>query len=246
MILSTVKDQLNSILFPQQCPACHGANESSSNGSACYECWQKTTIFTGNEAACVKCGLVLGPKTTSHETRCWQCDPHKYDHSRAVGIYEHALAAEVISLKTTPKLGSKAKELLFEAFERSSFGDTTMIVPVPLSTQRYRERGFNQAEVIGKELSVRFGIPIDAHSLGREHHSPLHRVGMDRKARNLSVKNAFRVSRPNLVNGQHILLVDDVCTTGATLSYCAKALKKAGASSVNAFTLTRAVTADFI
>ncbi len=244
MILQTVKDQLTSILFPQECAVCRGSNESPANGFACETCWLETTVFSGNESACVKCGLVLGPKKTQSETRCWQCDSHQYDRAQAVGVYEGALAAEVIGLKTTPKLRSKAKELLLEAFDRSDLSDTTMIVPVPLSIQRARERGFNQAMVIGREISNKFGIAIDAYSLERSHHSPLHRAGMDRKARDLSVKNAFKVSRPKLIERHRVLLVDDVYTTGATLSYCAKALKKTGASSVNALTLARAVMHD--
>ncbi len=72
----------------------------------------------------------------------------------------------------------------------------------------------------------------------------MHRTGMDRKARDLSVKNAFEVARPNLISGHTILLVDDVYTTGATLSYCAKALKKHGAVEVNALTIARAITAQ--
>jgi predicted amidophosphoribosyltransferase len=64
---------------------------------------------------------------------------------------------------------------------------------------------------------------------------------MDEKARDLSVKNSFDVARPKLIDGQNVLLIDDVLTTGATASYCAKALKRCGASAVNVLTLARAV-----
>jgi predicted amidophosphoribosyltransferase len=67
---------------------------------------------------------------------------------------------------------------------------------------------------------------------------------MDKKARELTVRNAFEVVRPKLINGKNIVLVDDVFTSGATASYCAKVLKKNGASRVNVFTLARAVYAD--
>jgi ComF family protein len=170
---------------------------------------------------------------------CWHCDGHFYDSATAIGPYASALEAEVIALKTVPKLSRRARDLLSQTFRRSLIDVTTLIVPVPLSRQRYLDRGFNQAEVIGNELSLEFKIDVDARSLVRTSHSSIHRVGMDSKARDLSVRNAFTVARPKLVDGQSVLLVDDVYTTGATLSYCAKALKKFGAVRVNALTLAR-------
>ena len=115
------------------------------------------------------------------------------------------------------------------------------MMPVPLSPKRKGERGFNQAEVIGRFLSGKIGIPLDTFSLVRSKHTPMHRAGMDRKARDLTVKNAFEVFRPNLVKGRSVVLVDDIFTTGATASYCAKELKKKGAVSVRVVTLARAV-----
>ena len=116
-----------------------------------------------------------------------------------------------------------------------------VIIPIPLSKKRKLERGFNQAEIIAAEIARASGIPIDAASLVRKLHTPIHRIGMDKKARELTVKNAFEVVRPRLIDGRNILLVDDVFTSGATASYCAKVLKKNGAKQVNVFTLARAV-----
>ncbi len=103
------------------------------------------------------------------------------------------------------------------------------------------ERGFNQAEIIAKSVANITGIPVDSHSLVRTTHTPMHRVGMDKRARELTVVNAFKVVRPNLIKGSRILLVDDVFTSGSTASNCAKALKKAGAERVKVLTLARAV-----
>jgi ComF family protein len=130
---------------------------------------------------------------------------------------------------------------LLGAFRQNGFENVSLIVPVPLSKRRKIERGFNQAEVIAEALAHGTGTNIDVNSLGRIQHSPIHRIGMDRKARDLSVKDAFKVVRPKLVYGQNVLIVDDVFTTGATVSYCAKTLKKSGARSVNVLTLARAI-----
>ncbi len=183
----------------------------------------------------------MGGGKNNRIAHCRQCDGHPYDKVRSIGIYSHALASAVIALKTTPSLTKQVHELFHAAFLRSGFDEATLIIPVPLSRQRLLERGFNQAEVAAKYLSEKTRIPIDAPSLVRTKHSQIHRVGMDSKARFLSVQNAFKVVRPKLIAGQRILLVDDVYTTGATLSYCAKALKKSGALEVNALTLARAV-----
>lgn len=226
--------------YPQLCLSCE-ANLSLPDENSCKECWAETTIFDGSEAACEKCGLLLGGLKTDRIAHCWQCDGHKYDKARSIGIYSHSLASAVISLKTVPNLTMQIRTAFHAAFLRSGFDESTLIIPVPLSRQRLHERGFNQAEVAAKYLSAKTQIPIDALSLARTKHSQIHRVGMDSKARDLSVQNAFKVVRPKLVEGQRILLVDDVYTTGATLSYCAKALKKNGASEVNALTLARAV-----
>lgn len=239
-LFESARDHLYSTLFPQQCLSCNEQLSTASNGNACDDCWAKTEIFTEAESLCVTCGK---PSAASSATRfkCLQCDGHFYDRARSIGIYSYGLRASVIGLKTNPNLARRHTELLLEAFRRSDFLDSTLIVPVPLSKQRAMERGFNQAEVIANSLGRMVDIRIDASSLIRNRHSPIHRVGMDQKARDLSVRDSFEVVRPKLISGQKVLLADDVLTTGATVSYCAKALKKSGATQVNVLTLARAV-----
>jgi ComF family protein len=188
---------------------------------------------------CPKCGKPPGGKAKT--INCLQCKEHHYDSARAIGIYADSLKAAVIILKTEPHISSNLGSALLRAFEQNDFDNATLIISVPLSKQRAMERGFNQSEVIAEYLSRRSGISVDAFSLVRTKHSPIHRAGMDEKARDLSVQNSFSVLRPKLITGQRVLIVDDVFTTGATASYCAKALKKAGAVEVNVLTLARAV-----
>ena len=230
-----------SLITPRKCAVCGSGVSRISDGNACADCWAATEIYTGDEADCRKCGLVLPTSRSGGEAMCWQCDGHFYDSARSIGPYAGALEAEIVGLKGVPKISSRTKNHLYSAFLNSRIEGTTLIVPVPLSRQRQRERGFNQAEIIGKGLAEKFQIKMDAVSLVRTNHSPIHRVGMDRKARDLSVKNAFEVARPKLIAKQTILLIDDVYTTGATLSYCAKVLKKTGAVRVDVLTLARAI-----
>jgi ComF family protein len=115
----------------------------------------------------------------------------------------------------------------------------TRIVPIPLHNKRERERGFNQAAVLGRTLATLSGLPIDEQSLvrvtGMEHHS----AGMDSRGRRESVKDAFEVRPQRLIEGERVLLIDDVFTTGATASACAKALRAAGAQEVFVLTVAR-------
>ena len=239
-----VRDSLYSVMMPQCCLSCGERLAQRRDGNACGECWTNTTIFHGDEAICLRCGAPVPIASKTGSISCWQCDGHHYEKARAIGIYESALAAAVVGLKTAPKISNRVAELLLASFKLNEFEDTSLIIPIPLSKQRRLERGFNQSEVIAKALARSTRINVDACSLMRVRHSPIHRVGMDQKARDLSVMNAFEVVRPRLIQGSAVLLVDDVLTTGATASYCAKALRKNGAVTVNVLTLARAVAHD--
>jgi competence protein ComFC len=234
-------DSLLTLAYPQVCQICKESVEASADGAACRKCWQKTRIFSGNETLCSKCSAFLQEKPSNFRALCHQCDEHFYETAKAVGLYENALAASVVHLKREPFVARNLKNLFITAFENSPFQDATVIIPVPLSKRRFLERGFNQAEVLAEILARRFALKIDKQSLARKIHTPLHRAAMDRRARQLTVENAFEVTRPNLVEGKIILLVDDVFTSGATTSTCAKALKKKGADKVYVLTIARAV-----
>lgn len=191
---------------------------------------------------CGRCGAVLGEKASPMPVFCRKCDEYHFDRAYAAGVYEKALAAEIISLKTSERLSPAIRTLIKTALELNNgkvAGD--VVIPVPLSKTRLAERGFNQAAAIAREVGRQMKIRVDELSLARAVHTPIHRIGMDQKARELTVRRAFTIVRPNLVKGKDILLVDDVLTSGATTSACAEALKKAGSGRVIVFTLARAV-----
>jgi ComF family protein len=241
-MFKVLQNSLFSLIYPQECRVCSGHVENVEDGVACAQCWSDTRIFAGDQMLCAKCGAYFNDPAVKIDVRCHKCDDHHYDKAAAAGVYEKALAASVINLKSVPKLPRTVASVFVNAFLNSGFGATTLIVPIPLSRRRQMERGFNQADVLGKVLADATGIKLDGFSLIRKVHSPMHRIAMDEKARELTVRNSFDVTRPKLVAGQNILLVDDVLTSGATSSYCAKVLKKNGAGVVNVLTLARAVS----
>ena len=113
-----------------------------------------------------------------------------------------------------------------------------VVVPVPLHASRLRERGYNQAALLACELAQQAGLAIDEETLVRKH-ATAPQVELNAKQRKENVRDAFCCSG-NALAGKRVLLIDDVCTTGATLEACAVALCENGARSVQALTLARA------
>ncbi|MDQ6653152.1 MAG: ComF family protein [Acidobacteriota bacterium] len=235
-------DSLLALAYPQACAVCGGSVESRDLGVACINCWSQTQIFTGKETLCWKCGLPSAgtvAKDKQEEVRCRRCDGDAFSAARACGLYEGALRASVLSLKREPNICRRIRELLLETQRQYPLSKATQIVPVPLHPEREKARGFNQATVIGQALSRATSIPLDEVSLIRTHHTNRHRAGMDARERRETVDDAFRVPYPPLIAGERVLLVDDVFTTGATVSSCARALLLAGATEVFVLTIAR-------
>ncbi|HUR96922.1 MAG TPA: double zinc ribbon domain-containing protein [Pyrinomonadaceae bacterium] len=239
-MLRILSDSILSVLYPQECRVCGDEVGSSDDGVACTTCWNETRIFSDNETLCDKCGAFLFAGRSSKPAVCRKCEDHSYDHAFSIGLYEKGLAASVLELKKVPHFPATGKRLLVDLLDRSVPGNTDVVIPVPLSARRLRERGFNQAAIIGKDVAKHLGVELDESTLIRKVHTPMHRAGMDKKARAITVRNAFEVARPNLIEGKTVLLVDDIFTSGETASSCAKVLKKSGAATVNVLTIARA------
>lgn len=241
--LETLCDAALSLVYPQECAACGNAEvETRADAPACAACWKATRVFTGDETLCWKCGALAAgelPEDKRGDVRCRRCEGESFTAARSCGLYEGALRAAVLSMKREPFVPSRLKRLLVEAQRRAPLSSATLVMPVPLHAERERERGFNQAALIARSVIERTRLPLDEWSLIRTAHSERHRAGMDAHARRESVEEVFEVARPRLVRGERILLVDDVFTTGATVSACASALLAAGASEVFVLTVAR-------
>lgn len=234
-----ILDSILAVAYPQACQNCGGSVDHLTDGVACADCWRRTQIFDGAETLCAKCGAFQQAKASDYETFCHRCDKHFYDAAIAVGIYGFALTVSILNLKREPFIAPRLRKLFVARFEKSGFQGVDLIVPVPLSKKRELERGFNQAAVLSKILARKTKIKLDGQSLVRQIHTPMHRIGMDGKARAASVKNAFEATRPKLIEGKTILLIDDVFTSGATVSTCAEVLKKSGVKRVYVLTLAK-------
>jgi len=241
--LGSLLDSAVALVYPQACAVCGQSVESRTDGVACSPCWNATRIFDTEDTLCWKCGAFT-PASISEDrrknVRCGQCDADSYSTARAVGFYEGALRASILSLKREPHVARRVTQLMLAAQRRKPIYQATLIIPVPLHPERERERGFNQAALLARELARLSCLPLDEHSVIRPVHTERHRAGMDSKARRDSVNDAFAVRHPDSIAGRRVLLIDDVFTTGATVSACAAVLKEAGAEEVFVLTVARA------
>jgi ComF family protein len=160
--------------------------------------------------------------------------------ARALGLYEGALRESVLLLKRQPYVPQHVESLLMDVARRAPLSSSTRVVPVPLHPKKLRTRGFNQASIVADAVSKSLKLPLDEVSLVRVSTTEKYRAGMDAKGRRDTVAGAFQVIHPRLVAGENILLVDDVFTSGATVSACAEALTTAGATNVSVLTIGRA------
>jgi ComF family protein len=115
-----------------------------------------------------------------------------------------------------------------------------VMVPVPLHIRRLRERGFNQALLLIRELSKRMGIPYEERVLKKIKDTPV-QIALKKRERRKNLTGAFQVRDQEAIRGKAIVLVDDVYTTGATVNECSHALLKAGAKQVAVLTVARAL-----
>lgn len=242
-LTSRAFDAALALVYPEPCAVCGASVESRHDGVACARCWENAPLFRGDETLCWKCGAPSLAKVSDDQrqsVRCGRCDEDPIDNARACGLYEGALRASILELKRRPHVTERIVQQMFAAQSRAPLCDADLIIPVPLHSSRERERGFNQAVVLAQSLAQLTRLPLDEHSLVRQSHTKMHRVGMDAKARRQSLLSAFVVRRPKLIEDRRVLLIDDVFTTGATASACAEVLAAAGAASIFVLTIARA------
>jgi ComF family protein len=225
-------DAILTLAYPQACVICERSVERRRFGVACESCWMETQIFADDEAICWKCG--------APGAGCGRYEDMAFTAARAAGMYEGALRESVLMLKRRPYVPQHVQNLLESVVMREPLSLSTRVVPVPLHPKRLKTRGFNQAAIVAQTVSKALKLPLDEVSLVRVSATGKYRAGLDRKGRQDTVAGAFEVSHRRLVAGENILLVDDVFTTGATVSSCAEVLLGAGARQVFVLTVARA------
>ena len=215
---------------------------ASSDGEADTELWQCLKFI--DDPCCTACGFPFEFEQ-GEEALCMRCHAHKpeFDHARAAITYDENSRKLILDFKH----GGRTDGLKFFAVQmlragRQILEDADMLIPVPLHQARLRRRRFNQAALLARVISQKCGLPYQTEILMRNKNTPS-QGGQTFLGRKRNVSGAFGVSpqQAGFLKDKHVVLIDDVYTTGSTLSACAKTLKRAGAARVDALTFMRVV-----
>jgi ComF family protein len=233
--------ELLDLLAPPVCAVCG----QMGHGVLCEECRGQFDLIA--EPWCRQCGRALDPQAKGGPV-CGECraETFAFDWARAVGRHNGALRECVLAFKFrgATQLAGPLGELLAARLERLGeepevdLPPVQVVLPVPLHRNRRRWRGYDQALLLAREVAAEAGLRLARGALVREKETPP-QVELTPAQRRDNVRGAFRVAQPWVAEGRHVLLVDDVMTTGATMNECAKVLRRAGASHVTALTVSR-------
>lgn len=220
--------------MPMHCVLCGAPGEREAD--LCTACRNDLPTL---RCGCVRCALPL-----SMPGLCGRCQrfPWPFESTVAAFLYQPPLDALVKQLKFGGRfaLARLLGELMAEAWTTARPVETKVdvIVPVPLHSSRLRERGFNQALELARPLARRWDVPLDSHCAKRIR-STAPQSDLPAKLRRRNIKGAFQVSRS--LSGCHVAVVDDVMTSGHTVSELAAGLRRAGAASVSVWIGARVV-----
>ena len=230
--LAAVLDPFLSLLYPPRCLVCRALGAAGLCG-ACLE-----QIVSVADPSCPVCG-----HTVDLNDGCRNCLSRRptFVRARALGAYEGVLQTAIYHFKyrDRPQLAGPLGRSLasFARDHAAHLNDLKFdaLQPVPMHSTRRRLRGYNQSERLARVVGTELGLPLCDALVRSRPTRP--QVGLAREARCINLAGAFTVRRPEEVRGKTLLLIDDVATTGSSLSECAAALKAAGAAAVYALTL---------
>ena len=225
---------LNDILFP--CPGC-GKSSGSGGNAFCESCKAKLEIIPEDAECCPGCGGIISGALAC----CTQClaEPERpWQRAYTVMPYKQEAGDFIRRFKfhNTPELARPLGYLLADKIRQNDI-TADMIVPVPLHFTRLLSRGYNQSLLLAQITGKECGIPVK--DVLKRKYLRHHQAGSSRKARHKNIAGSMYLKDRESVAGKHILLLDDVFTTGATLHAAAMALNKGKPSSIQVITLAR-------
>ena len=227
------------LLYPPRCEACGGLRRDT----ICTECL--TAVERIQPPVCSLCGEPFDPNAQSAPT-CAGCRRVRrpFSVARSAAYYTGPLVKAIARFKYHCQmvLWRPLGELMVEALHNGAANaldpdSVEVVCPVPLHESRLHQRGFDQSELIAEVVADAAGKPL--RSLLERTRPTLPQVDLPAQSRAANVRGAFRARLQEVIEGQRVLLIDDLFTTGATIAECARVLRRAGAAEVRAFTLAR-------
>lgn len=230
-------------VFPPLCIACD--TEMGSESGLCPACWAETEFARGT--SCDSCGVPLPGASDGQTLRCDDClvHPRLWDQGRTVMLYSGTGRQLVLALKHGDRLDLVPPLARWLAQAAAPLlGPDTVIAPIPLHRWRLIRRRYNQAALLSRALARLGGHAHCADLFTRLRATPRQK-GLTRPERQTNLEGAIAISakRAALIDGRPLLIVDDVMTSGATLSAATRAAREAGASRVCVVTLARVAKA---
>jgi ComF family protein len=233
-VVARALSALLDLALPPRCAACDLPAWSSQG--LCALCAARVPPPV---ARCRRCGRPTGP--FARQAPCARCTDDDRRLDGVVAAHDYAGVARDLVLALKFRGRAPAALLLGRAVAERirAYGvPGDLVVPVPLSGRRRRQRGYDQAVLLARVVGRELGLDTDVRALRRRRHTPP-QVGLSRSRRRRGPRGAFRARRSR-VRGRSVLLVDDVLTSGATAGACAVALRRAGTASVVAAVACRA------
>lgn len=225
----SIVSDLVDFIFPPYCAVCEVPLQPDER-VVCENCFQYIRFIT--PPFCQRCGRPLKRAVAG----CRKCKDHKLNLARirALGLYDDTLLSIIHLLKyeQKPSLAKRLGRMMsVVVLADHVLSRAELVIPVPLHPVRYRERGYNQSELLAGALADSIGLSLVTNVLVRKKNTKS-QTNLSPEERFDNVAGAFGVKEPNILKDKRVLLVDDVMTTGSTLYACAEALLSGGANEV--------------
>jgi len=230
------------IIFPPRCHFCKMFIAAADEIHLCSKCMEECRVI--DSPLCTRCGIPFVTDVGENHL-CGACidRPPRFTAARAAALFEGPVRELVHRLKYKGRVQLRRPLGLLAVRQLSTFAadsSADLIIPVPLHVKRLRQRGFNQAILLGEILAREWRLPLMRRNLMRIRWTEP-QINLSAAERVANVRGAFSVREPELVRDKRVLLVDDVYTTGSTVAECTKVLLQAGAEEVFVVTIARAM-----
>jgi len=266
-MLIKIKNFILDLLFPIKCLGCNKEFENlePKDKWICRKCFEKIEIKRGQ--ICPACEKLSESGETHYKCRreialdgLWIATDFNYETTKEAiykfkfkfikDIYFPLSGIIIKSVLRADEFGN-FHDLILSNFSQESGEEEiytdkrknkkteTIIVPVPLHKRRYNWRGFNQAFLLSKNIAAKFNLPVSENAIIRKRNTKPQTKIKSMEDRKKNIKGAFFCPRHSLISNKNIIIIDDVCTTSATLNECAIELKRAGAKNVWGLAITR-------
>lgn len=230
---------IGALLFPPVCVFC-GTGRVTSDSSVCESCSRDIEFV--EDPICNLCGLPVPGLQSGSQRRCGKCLQHKplYDKARFSVYYSRVIRRGILKFKFQNSLflGETLSSYLIKTFQEHFLNENLdAIIPIPVHNRRLVRRGYNQCAILARKLGNKVNLEVLTNTLNKTVNT-IPQARLKRKQRIENVKGSFSVRNPEEIRGKRLLLLDDVFTTGSTISEASRTLIKHEAKSVQALVLS--------